>query len=78
VPWSKDDQVQADWTNRMPPTRPAHAEAPPQTPLPKPSRSTAATKQAAVNRKVAEMLRDLQIEGKALSAEIERLRHRFL
>jgi len=31
-----------------------------------------------VNRKVAEMLRDLQIDGKALSAEIERLRHRFL
>jgi hypothetical protein len=31
-----------------------------------------------VNRKIAEMLRDLQIDGKALSAEIERLRHRFL
>ncbi len=29
------------------------------------------------NRVVADLLRDLQINGKALSAQIERLRHRF-
>ena len=61
----------------MAPPRPAQAEAPPQAPLPEPSAIHGRTK-AAVNRKVAEMLRDLQIDGKALSAEIERLRHRFL
>ncbi len=31
----------------------------------------------AVGRAVADMLRDLQIDGKALSTQIERLRQRF-
>nr|WP_294527743.1 hypothetical protein [uncultured Rhodopila sp.] len=30
------------------------------------------------SRKAAEMLREIQIEGEALSARIDRLRHRFL
>ena len=33
---------------------------------------------AADRRKVTELLRELQIDGEALSAQIERLRHRFL
>ncbi len=61
-----------------PPRSATQAEAPEQAPPPRPVRVPSARKQAAVNRKVAEMLRDLQIDGKALSAEIERLRHRFL
>jgi hypothetical protein len=48
---------------------------PPEAPVPDRS---AARRTQTVNRKIAEMLRDLQIDGKALSAEIERLRHRFL
>ena len=56
--------------------RSAAAEAkPPEPPRP---RQASARKAAATRRKVAEMLRDLQIDGKALSVEIERLRHRFL
>ncbi len=30
------------------------------------------------SRKIAAMLREIQIDGEALSAQIERLRHRFL
>jgi len=62
----------------MAPPRSGQADAPPQAPPPRSDRASIARKKAAVNRKVAEMLRDLQIDGKALSAEIERLRHRFL
>lgn len=60
-------------------TRPEAVE-PESPPPPKPRQSTAAIarRKAAVERKVADMLRDLQIDGKALSAEIERLRQRFL
>ena len=55
----------------------------------KPSRKTTKTAEAAttngagqpasvdVSRIVADRLRDLQIDGKALSAQIERLRQRF-
>ncbi len=42
------------------------------------ARKTASAQRApADNRVVADLLRDLQIDGKALSAQIERLRHRF-
>ena len=63
----------------MAPARPATVEPEP-SPPPKANRSAAAAarRQAAVERKVAEMLRELQIDGKALSSRIERLRHRFL
>ena len=62
--------------NHMAPTRSTETEVKPPQP-PAPDRSAARRAQT-VNRKIAEMLRDLQIDGKALSAEIERLRHRFL
>jgi hypothetical protein len=42
----------------------------------KPTVARAAT--TADSRKITEMLREIQIDGEALSAQIERLRHRFL
>ena len=78
----RDAQVRSGRKNRMAPTRPAveSQSADPKAPPPRSRRSAAAAarRQAEVERKVAEMLRDLQIDGKALSSQIERLRHRFL
>jgi hypothetical protein len=68
--------VRTHWMIRMAPSRSTETEVKPPEP-PAPDRSAARRAQT-VNRKIAEMLRDLQIDGKALSAEIERLRHRFL
>lgn len=42
------------------------------------SKAASGTKAPKRDRVVADMLRDLQIDGKALSDQIERLRHRFL
>ena len=42
------------------------------------AKTTSGTKAPKRDRVVADLLRDLQIDGKALSDQIERLRHRFL
>ena len=42
------------------------------------SKTPSGTKAPKGDRMVADLLRDLQIDGKALSDQIERLRHRFL
>lgn len=42
------------------------------------AKKAAAKRPTADSRKAAEMLREIQIEGEALSAQIDRLRHRFL
>lgn len=42
------------------------------------ARKTGSGTQVREDKVVADMLRDLQIDGKALSDRIERLRHRFL
>lgn len=69
---------------------PRRSTAAPRTPPRKASNPSAGPNAAAASKKpvrplstrgrtkVAEMLRDLQIDGKALSVQIERLRHRFL
>jgi hypothetical protein len=44
----------------------------------KPARKTPGARAVSDSRKAAEMLREIQIEGEALSAQIDRLRHRFL
>jgi hypothetical protein len=46
-------------------------------PAPPGPREAAARRAEETRRKVAQMLRELQIDGKVLSAEIERLRRRF-
>jgi hypothetical protein len=71
-----DIGVRAEWMFCMAASRSTETEVKPPEP-PAPGRSPARRAQT-VNRKIADMLRDLQIDGKALSAEIERLRHRFL
>jgi hypothetical protein len=71
-----DIGVRTDWMFCMAASRSTETEVKPPQP-PAPARSPARRAQT-VNRKIADMLRDLQIDGKALSAEIERLRHRFL
>jgi hypothetical protein len=61
------------WTNRMATPRSAETK-----PTPPPTRKSSARRVEETRRKVAKMLRELQIEGDVLSAEIERLRRRFL
>jgi hypothetical protein len=42
------------------------------------AKKAVAKRPTADSRKAAEILREIQIEGEALSARIDRLRHRFL